>query len=184
MRDSSEWNEDFETLVTDHSWAIGPLGQPGACFVSVDRTVGAEGSKSSLKMDFNFQRVSDYYCHCRNQKKRDLSLYQGIEFYIKGTQPMVGTVDIDISDRDDPNKRDRWQARFEIESNWRVVRIPFNQLAVIQRKWIERSGYTPGKQILDLGHVEAVDIVTSDWYLSKDDKKGALWIDKIRFYKQ
>jgi hypothetical protein len=182
-RDSGEWNEDFEEFMTDHSWLIGPLGIPGTCFISVDRKTGAEGSKSALRMDYDFQRVKDYFCHCRNEKKRDLSLYKGVEFYIKGTEPIIGTIDVDISDRDDPNRRDRWQARFEIDNNWKVIRVAFTDLHVIQKKWIQSAGYAPGKQIMDLTQIEAVDFVTSDRYLMKPEKKGSLWIDKIRFYK-
>lgn len=182
-RDSSAWNEDFETFITDRSWIVGPWGTQGICFISVDRKTGANGSGSSLKMDFNFKGVSEYFCHFQNNKKRDLSLYKGIEFYARATQPMFGLVNIDISDRDDPNRRDRWQARFEIGAEWNIVRITFDEFYVLQKKWIERSGFLPGKQVKDMARVEAIFIAATDRYLSKKGEAGALWIDKVRFYK-
>ena len=182
MRDAGEWNEDFETSMTDGSWNIGARWTKTA-FVSSDHTMGAEGSKGSLKVDFDFKGMRKLDCaYFKNSKKRDLSLYRGIEFCMKGTKPMTGFLDIDISDRDDPNKRDRWNARFEIEPEWKLVRMPFNQLVVLPSKYIVGEGYKPGKQILDLRQMEALLIGTCNTIIRKDTR-GTLWIDKIRFYK-
>jgi hypothetical protein len=183
LRDAGEWNEDFETITADGSWNIGPRWTKTA-FVTFDQTTGAGGSRGSLKADFDFKGMRRLDCaYFKNSKKRDLSLYRGIEFYMKGTKPMTGFLDIDISDRDDPNKRDRWDARFEIETEWKMVRMPFHQLAVLPSKYLVGEGYKPGKQILDLRQVEAILVGTCNTLISKDTR-GVLWIDKIRFYKQ
>ena len=76
MRDSSDWNENFEGTLTDHSWAIGPRGKDG--FVRIDGNTGAENSKKSLKMDYTFDlKKRERSCPgIRNNKKRDLSLFR------------------------------------------------------------------------------------------------------------
>jgi len=184
MRDSSDWNEDFEATLIDHSWAVGPRGKEG--FVRIDEKTGAENSKKSLRMDYTFDlNKKERLCPgMRNNKKRDLSLFKGIEFYVKGTYPITGFLNIDISDRDDPATRNRWRAIFEITDDWQLVKIPFDQLSYVRSDvLIKREGFKAGKQILDMTHVETVIFGTCNFIVSEETKKGALWIDNIRFYK-
>jgi hypothetical protein len=185
MRDSSNWSENFEGTLTDHSWVIGPRGKGG--FVKIDGNTGAENSKKSLKMDYTFDlnKKGQSCLLMRNNKKRDLSLFKGIEFYVKGTHPITGFLNLDISDRDDPAVRNRWLTRYEITDNWQLVRIPFDQFSYLRSEFlIKREGYKPGKQILDMSHVETVIFGTCNYFVSEETKKGAIWIDNIRFYKQ
>jgi hypothetical protein len=44
--------------------------------------------------------------------------------------------------------------------------------------------FKPGKQILDMSHVETVIFGTCNDMVSEEAKKGAIWIDNIRFYRQ
>lgn len=185
MRDSSDLNENFEGTLTDHSWAIGPRGKNG--FVRIDGNTGAENSKKSLKMDYTFDlNKRDRSCPgIRNNKKRDLSLFQGVEFYVKGTHPITGFLNLDISDRDDPAVRNRWFTRYEITENWQLLKIPFDQFSYTKSDGlIKREGFKPGKQILDMSHVETLIFGTCNDMVSEETKKGAIWIDNIRFYKQ
>jgi hypothetical protein len=185
MRDSSSWNEDFEGIFVDHSWIIGPRGKEG--FVRLDGNTGAKNSKKSLRMDYTFDlNKKEKACPViRNSKKRDLSLFTGIEFYVKGTYPITGFMNLDISDRDDPAVRNRWFARYEITENWQFVRIPFEQFSyLISPGLIKIEGFKPGKQILDMTRVETVLFGTCNDMVDEKSKKGAMWIDKIRFYKQ
>jgi hypothetical protein len=184
MRDSSDLNETLEEASLDHSWAIGPRGKDG--FVRVDENTGAENSKKSLRMDYTFD-LSKKEQSCpgiRNNKKRDLSLFRGVEFYVKGTHPITGFINLDISDRDDPNIRNRWFARYEITDNWQLIKIPFDQLSYLRSGGlIKKEGFKPGKQILDMTHVEALIFGTCSYLVSEETKKGSIWIDNIRFYK-
>jgi hypothetical protein len=185
MRDSSNWNEDFEGTLTDHSWVIGPRGKDG--FVRIDGNTGAENSKKSLKMDYTFDlKKRERSCpSIRNNKKRDLSLFTGVEFYVKGTHPITGFLNLDISDRDEPAVRNRWFTRYEITENWQLLKIPFDQFSYTKSDGlIKREGFKPGKQILDMSHVETVIFGTCNGMVSEETKKGAIWIDNIRFYKQ
>ena len=183
MRDSSKWNEDFEAPFLDHSWVVGPREKVG--FVKIDDKTGANGSKKSLRMDYKFDpNKKERVCPgMRNNNKRDLSLFRGIEFYVKGTHPITGYMNIDISDRDDPSVRNRWHALFEITDAWQVVRIPFHQLSYFRSDAImKREGFKQGKQVLDMTHVETLMFGTCD-SLVRDEKKGSFWIDNVRFYK-
>lgn len=187
MRDSNEWNEDFETDPIDRSWAVGSRGwgtREG--FVNVDEETGAENSKRSLKMDFSFD-LNKKQRSClgiRNEKKRDLSLFKGIEFYIRGTHRITSNMVMDISDRDDHVVRNRWRVRLTVTDQWQRIRVPFNELAYIRDPFLMKEGFKPGKQILDLSHVESVLFVVCSDFVNEASKTGTLWVDKIRFYKQ
>jgi hypothetical protein len=185
MRDSSDWNEDFEAAFIDRSWAIGMRGR-GDGFARVDDKTGAENTKKSFRMDYSFDLTKkERSCPgMRNNRKRDLSFFGGIEFYVKGTHPVTGYVNIDISDRDDPAVRNRWFARHEITDSWQMIRIPFDQFSYTRSEGlIKREGYKPGKQVLDMTHVEAFIFGTCNDMVSEETKKGSIWIDRIRFYK-
>ena len=172
-------------MFVDHSWIIGPREKDG--FVRLDGNTGAENSKKSLRMDYTFDlKKRERSCPIiRNNKKRDLSLFTGIEFYVKGTYPITGFMNLDTSDRDDPAVRDRWLARYEIADKWQLVRIPFEQFSYLKSDaLIKIEGFKPGKQILDMSHVETVIFGTCNNMVDENSKKGAIWIDKIRFYRQ
>jgi Curli production assembly/transport component CsgG len=186
MRDSSVWNEDFEAIYIDHSWAIGPRGKEREGFVRIDESTGAENSKRSLRMDYTLDLgKKEQSCPgIRNYKKRDLSLFKGVEFYVKGTHSITGFINLDISDRDDPNVRNRWFARYEITGNWQLIKIPFDQLSYLRSGvLIKQEGFKPGKQVLDMTHVETLIFGTCTYLVSEETKKGSMWIDNIRFYK-
>lgn len=138
-------------------------------------------------MDYSFDlSIRERSCPgIRNNKKRDLSLFKGVEFYVKGTHPITGFLNLDISDRDDPAVRDRWFVRYEITDNWQLLRIPFDQFSYLRSAGlIKREGFKPGKQMLDMSHVETVIFGTCNDMVSEETKKGVIWIDNIRFYKQ
>jgi len=182
-RDSSAFNEGFEALNLDRSWLVGTRERVG--FVQVDDKTGAKGSKKSLRMDYKFDpdKIQRLCPGMRNNKKRDLSLFSGVEFYVKGTHPITGYMNVDISDRDDPAVRNRWHVMFEISNAWQLVRIPFHQLSYFRSDAImKREGFKQGKQVLDMSHIETLMFGTCDT-LVRDEPKGSFWIDNVRFYK-
>lgn len=184
LRDASAFNEDFEGDVVNPSWQIGYKAK-GTFFVKLDTTQGAENSKHSLKIDFDLVKAGrNMSASARNWSKRDLSLFNGIEFYVKADIPVTGHVVIFISERENPNIIDAYVGNFEIGASWKLIRIPFEQLTV-GRGWIkegaERFGAKPGKQILDLSRVESVWIGIHSG--NNPPVKGTVWIDKVRFYR-
>ncbi len=186
LRDASAFNEDFETDAVNSSWAIGQRAK-GVFFVKPDAAQGAENTKQSLRMDFNFQKglSEEIFARMENMKKRDLSLFSGIEFYAKSDMEITGQFRLLISDRENPNMIDAWIAGFPIGTDWKIIKISFEQLS-IGRGWIKEGaskfGAKPGKQILDLSRVESVSIGAHKQH--NPTVKGTMWIDKVRFYRE
>ncbi len=186
-REAKALEEDFESYSpgsVDYSWRMGPW-RKGMGNTVLDTTGGAGGSKKSLRLDYNFTLpFKGPGCpSLSNVRKRDLSLFKGIEFMARSSQSSRAYVNIDISDRDDPRMRDRWSARYPVGEQWRTVRVPFDQLSIIVVKGIEAAGFRHGRQVRDLGRVEAIRIGVCPSDLDgRADKKGSLWIDKLRFY--
>jgi hypothetical protein len=118
-----------------------------------------------------------------NMKKRDLSLFSGIEFWAKGTEELNGQFIMECSQPDDNRRRMRWTGFFKIGTEWSKVNIPFDKV-VVARKWVRqgaaRQGFTPGDEIMRLHRVENFKIgIDSE---KNSDVQGAFWIDNIRFY--
>ena len=119
-----------------------------------------------------------------NRKKRDLSLYDGIEFYARATEGLHVTAMVITSLPEDPNRIDAWTGSFEVDRAWEKIRIPFAHMRV-SRQWIKVGaaamyGAKPGDQVMRLERVEGFQIGIHQ--LQNGDVKGSLWIDKIRFY--
>lgn len=136
-----------------------------------------------MTFDFSAKRKDLLFATMENRMKRDLSLFSGIEFSIKADQPLTGSISIWTSMSDDPNRIDNWVSRFDIGTDWKRIRIPFDGLT-INRRWIRASaknfGATAGDQILRLGRVEALRIgVDSE---NNPPVAGNVWLDKVRCY--
>ena len=115
-------------------------------FVKLDATQGAENSKHSLKIDFDLVKAGrNMFASTENRSKRDLSLFNGIEFYVKADIPVTGHVAIFTSERENPNIIDAWVGNFEIGTSWKLIRIPFEQLTV-GRGWIKEGRRTVWRQ--------------------------------------
>lgn len=187
LRDSGPWNEDFEAARLDPSWMAGyrKIGQGNAYFeVSKETGGGAGGSTNCLRMDFNFGNQRGIVAAVGNRKKRDLSLYNGVEFYARATGNMSAHFNMDSSSPDNPNQMDRWNGAFQVGTEWQKIRIPFESL-VIARPWIKqgaaRQGAVPGDQTMRLNRIEGVVfIIGSD---INRETEGSIWIDKISFYR-
>lgn len=194
MRDAGSLNEDFEDLNLNPSWiqksgkgggGRGGKGKKPAYFeILTDRQEGAVGSKHSVRIDFSFNEdMKQMMAAIDNRKKRDLSLYSGVEFYIKATEPLNGQFDVLSSFPEDPNRMDRWFGTFKIDTTWQKVRVPFDNL-VIARGWIragaQKQAAKLGDQILRIDRVEGFRIgINSD---KNQTTSGKVWIDQIMFY--
>ncbi len=192
IRDSGPWHEDFEGATPDPSWQImyrqaeRGTGKASSSYwrVGIDRGAGATDSKKSMKIEFDFRGDRRMYAQAENRRKRDLSLYNGIEFYARASEKIVGQVHILCSLPDDVNRIDNWTAYFEADTKWEKIRIPFDQL-VVARGWIrrgsERYGARPGDQVLRLFRVESFMVgIDSN---KNPDTRAAVWIDGINFYR-
>ena len=191
LRDSSPWIEDFESADPDPdpAWVLraetAPVKKNKKANFSVhfDSGQGAEDSSRSLRIDFDFSGDKDFFAFANNYKKRDLTLYNGIEFFVKGTGKFNGQFYILTSHPDDPNRIDQWTAMMVVDKTWKKIRIPFNKM-FISRGWIkkgaQKTGAVPGDQVLRLNRVEGIQFGVGS---NKNDAvSGSIWIDKIRLY--
>ncbi|MBI4632292.1 MAG: hypothetical protein HY742_00140 [Deltaproteobacteria bacterium] len=187
MRDSDPWNENFEAAKLDPSWMAGyrRIGRGNAYYeVLKDDSTGADGSTNSLRMDFQFENQRDILAAASNRKKRDLSLYSGIEFYARATGNISVYFNMDSSNPDNPNQMDRWNGAFQVGTEWQKIRIPFESL-VIARRWIKqgaaKAGAVVGDQTMRLNRIEGmIFIIGCD---INRETEGSMWIDRISFYR-
>ena len=185
IRDSGPLREDFEETLLDPSWILMKVGRKVFFQSTIDSSAGAENSKKSLRLDFNLiARQRPMYANIENRKKRDLSLYDGIEFYVRSSERLYVSMGIKMSHPDNPNKIDMWIGSFEADKAWEKIRIPFNKM-VIARGWIKEGakihGAEAGDQVMRLHRVEGFDFGVD--VRRNSDIKGTLWIDRIRFYR-
>ncbi len=187
IRDSGPLDETFENAVRDSSWGMVTTGRTAPFFrTELDRAAGSADSRRSMRIDFAL--VPDRHpgwARIDNLKKRDLSLYDGIEFDARATENFHAQVMVMTSLPDDPNRVDAWTGFFEAGPAWERIRIPFAQM-VIARGWIKEGaaamyGARPGDQVLRLERVEGFQIGVHQ--RKNGDAAGSLWIDGIRFYR-
>ncbi len=189
LRDSGPWIEDFESADPDPSWILraetAPVKKNKKTNFSVhlDSGQGAEDSSRSLRIDFDFSGDKDFFALANNYKKRDLTLFNGIEFFVKGTAKFNGQFYILTSHPDDPNRIDQWTAMMVVDTTWKKIRIPFNKM-FISRGWIkkgaQKTGAAPGDQVMRLNRVEGIQFGIGS---NKNDAVfGSIWIDKIHLY--
>jgi TolB-like protein len=197
MRDSSPMNEVFNEDTLDASWILGlrkenEYGKEGvsgsgrSCNLNLDFNEGPEGTRNSLKIDYNFTKIKEWTsCMAQTRKKRDLAFYSGVEFYAKATRPITGRVNFLSSQPDNPNTMDSWIATFRAGTEWKKFRIPFSNL-MIARGWIkgkaEKFGAKPGDQLFRPNRIEQVGVGVES-SLNPLDAKGSLWVGKMRFYR-
>jgi len=186
VRDAGPLTENFENHALEPSWVMVNTGRTPPFFrTQVDRTEGSDASKHSLRVDYQLvRRQNPGWARIDNRKKRDLSLYDGIEFYARATDGFHATLLVMTSLPDDPNRVDAWMGSFEVDRTWERIRIPFGHLTV-GRRWIKEGaaamyGAKPGDQVLRLERVEGFQIGIQQ--VQNGDAKGSLWIDNIRFY--
>jgi hypothetical protein len=151
--------------------------------VRLDALQGAGESQHALLIAFDFSGERDFFAMASNRKKRDLTLYNGAEFYVKGTDNLAGQFYLLTSHPDNPNKMDQWTGFFTVDKTWKKIRIPFNEM-IVSSGWIkggsQRMGAVPGDQIMRLNRVEGVQFGLGSG--RNEGVSGTLWIDKIRFY--
>jgi hypothetical protein len=191
MRDAGPFAENFEGSRFDPSWIVrseakgAKKGKKANYSIHLDSTQGAEESHQSMRIDFDFSGATenDFYAMAGNRKKRDVTLYKGVEFSVKGTVALSGQFFILTSQPDDPNKMDKWTGFFDIDRTWKKIRIPFDEM-VIARGWIkkgaQKQGATPGDQVMRLNRVEGIQFGIGS--ANNEGASGSIWIDHIRLY--
>ncbi len=186
LRDSGQLPGDFEEAFLDPSWLAIRAGSRFFYDAAVDTTTGAEGSKKSMRIDFHLKKGENpLMARVENRKKRDLTLYDGIEFYARATERLRIMAMILTSQPDDPNRIDGWMGMATVDREWERFRIPFQSM-VIARGWIKQGsaayGSQAGDQVLRLNRVEDIRIGVHQGH-NRDNLQGTIWLDRIRFYR-
>ncbi len=187
LRDSGPMNETFKEDALDASWVLGPRDEKNreaVCSVTLDATQGPAAEGTSLRLDYDFTGTKKQTrCTAYTRKKRDLSLYSGVEFYVKGSG--AGFINIQTSVPGEPLKVDAWVGTFRATKEWRKIRMPFTDF-VVGRKWIKKgaasSGFMPGDQVFRAGLVEQVAIIINSG-VNPADAHGTMHVGKIGFYR-
>jgi len=181
-RDVSALSEGFEGE-SFPTWNLGRHGSGDDTFkVSIDRSTGAQDSRSSIRVDFSAGQ-HDNFVNAATAAKRDLSQYKGMELYVKGTEEMDAVFQLLSSMPEDPNRIDNFIGGFVVTPQWKKVRIPFESL-VVNRKWIKKGannfGAQSGDQLLRLNRVDAARFGIKGQEAAAG---GTFWIDNVSFYK-
>ena len=176
-RDVSNINEDFEGE-GKRGWVIFSGERWGAAHtIKVDRKNGAAGTPSSIKTEFKLKN-SPSFTRIVNLRNRDLSLFSGIEFYAKSDIELNTHFSMRDENRDDHNIKDHWFSIFQTGSEWKKVRLDFNELSLSQDFTKNNPG---GDGVLNL------DLISGFGFGAATDHNpvgtsGTLWIDEVRFY--
>lgn len=177
VRDAGRLNESFETELTA-GWVIGSWRRFGADrTVEIDRTTGAADSHASLKMSFRLDRRGAK-APIDNNRKRDLALYSGIEFYAKADRPLVVYFAIEDTNPDDNHKYDKWVTLFEVGNHWERKQIAFDEMSMVRKYARKNPG---GDGVFSLHMVERFEFGVSALQ-NEVGTAGSLWIDEIKFY--
>jgi TolB-like protein len=156
-------------------WAKGLKRKKTKTKIDIDNTTGANGTKSSLKIDFKFKNERSILAFI-NTKQRDSSRYTGIEFYVKSSSDLMGRVSIHDKNYKDTHVN-RFIASYSSGKNWKKVQIPFSNFTLAMgygRK------YPGGDGVFDLDMINSVAIVARG--LDNDKKPNTIWIDEVKFY--
>ena len=177
VRDVDNINESFDGELKA-GWVIGQWQRFGAYRrIEIDRETGARESGTSMKMSFRLNRQGSK-APIINKRKRDLSLYSGIEFYARADQPLVAFFLIMDTNPDAKDKHDRWYFLFEVGTDWNRYEIAFEDMSMAHTYAQKFPG---GDGILNLHMVESLEIGVSA-FQNEIGATGILWIDEVRFY--
>ena len=154
-------------------------GDGGYKLIEIDETRGAAGTRRSLRMEFRLGRRASGVAEVlvRNVKRRDLTRFQGISFYLKATAPL--RVGVQLMDSQDDNPHwEGWRAFVSADTEWRQHRVRFTDL------WVERTLFVIPNRTnarLDLDRIEALVFWVPQPF-NPGVNRATLWIDEVSFY--
>jgi hypothetical protein len=179
----------FEDRSSDlPGWIVGKqrkgrIGKGGYQKVYIDETQGANGTNSSLAMNFQLgtkrvERFKNRAIHAKisNRLKRDLSSYSGIKFYIRANREVSVWFQVSDSQKGSADE-ENWFRIISVTKHWKEARIPFNSLS-IQKGRAKKLGTN---QILQLNYVEKIDWAIGEGSI-KRGKGATIWLDEVTFY--
>jgi hypothetical protein len=165
--------DDFESKGRiAYRWKLGRQGNQN---VFIDSTAGANGTSSSLCIEYI---APDYKHHSLahlsvSLENLDMTGYDGFSFLIRSDSAI--RVNVDFSE-----EREAWSAgSWRVPQVWALVKVPFEEFKV------HRQG--SGNRILELNKLTRLSFgFYRDFSLGGNPEPGRIariWIDEIRFYK-
>jgi TolB-like protein len=175
VRDARNTFGNFETD-SQNGWQWGYRTYQGDYYIkaSIDKTAYVTNKNGSLRVDYKIGKVS---IGAWNDKKRDWSSYNGIEFYTKSNHKEIRFAIYNASRNDSSNssKTTGWRYSFNATTDWKKVRIGFKELGYIP------DPKSKGDGLLNLDLVEKFQ-----FYVSTDSTKpgdsGTFWIDGLKLF--
>jgi hypothetical protein len=179
----------FDDSISDlRNWNIGlkkegRTGKGGFEKVFIDKSEGANGSHVSIALVFKLglERVKKHenrkiVAKIRNDLNRNLSMYSGIDFFIKGTNGLK--LRFQVSDKQDDSKDiENWYFDFILTENWNHMRIEFNNLSL----QLGKAKLSNTNMNLDLDKIILMAWIIVERH-NESGAQGKVWIDKIAFY--
>lgn len=177
----------FDSKDTDLAgWIVGRqfrdrVGKDGYTRIFMDMNQGANHTAGSLAMDFKLgtQRIvleKTMVADLTNLMKRDLSQYDGIEFYIKGSKDWTVLFWINEKPESEPDE-ESWFRPVVAGPQWKKVTISFNSMSLNRKK----AKRLKTNQIFNLDAVENIS-----WLIMEKQtppgSEGTIWIDEVAFY--
>jgi hypothetical protein len=161
----------------------GRTGKGGFEKVFLDESQGADGSQASIALVFKLglERVKKHkdkkiVARIKNDSNRNLSMYSGIDFFIKGTAGLK--LRFQVSDKQDDSKdMENWYSDFILTEHWSQMRIDFSNLSLQRGK----AKFNNTNMNLDLDKIIIMAWIIDEIH-NKSGAQGKVWIDKIAFY--
>lgn len=187
-KESMVWSfEDDSTIM--RNWNIGNLfqqrtGERGFQKIFIDEVQGANGTHRCLAMHFKLgpaikkpsERKRFPIALIRNDERRDLSGYTGIEFYLWANRNLVITFGLaDV--QDDTSKEERWNRIVPVTTEITKIRISLDSLSLVKRRAFRLST----NQVLDINKIVAVHWVAHGKDIP-DGTEAIIYLDEISFY--
>lgn len=189
-RDRANIEGSFEgEYVNMRGWNFGNLfqqktGEGGFQKVFIDESRGAKDTHRCLAMHFRLSSTKANQSEnprpplaiLRNGVKRDLSDYEGIEFYIRATEDFViifGMADSESA----TGEEERWNRTFLVTTEVKKMRIPFDSLSLFKRRALRQGT----NQILELNRIEAIHWVAHGRNVPIGTE-ATIYLDEISFY--
>jgi TolB-like protein len=177
IRDSSNIDENFENELKP-GWRIASTTRNRFNqSIQIDRENGAAGTNTSIKNTFELLS-HQASATILNIRKRDLSFFSGIEFFIKSDSELIVTFTLVDENRNDSHEKDLWFQAVRTTQIWKKCRIRFDALSQ-SNGWQRRYRQSDGVLSLDL--VSEVGFVVSS-RANPTGVSGTFWIDEVKFF--
>ena len=177
-KDSSNFKEDFEDNKLAKGWIKRVVNLKGSKSKSnIDNTTGANGTKSSLKINYFLPRGNSVAV-LPNNRMRDASNYKGIKFYAKASSTTTISVVMFDQDFENKNNYNKWVKLRTIDTSWDMYQVPFNEFTISKFADLTKG---EGDGVLDVDNISQINFGILG-RLNEQNKNNSLWIDEISFY--